>query len=716
MKNNKLDKMVLFFIFVTLIVAIFTVYQRINIENQYKSAEIMLEYDEMKKLSDSSDENLEWWLRKFKDFGAYSVAVSEETVNTLVQNGHSIKKDIVAQLVNNYEWEKEFPKNIVNKIQSGSIHKTDCILTIKDESIFNYLLDGLKLRYEDEFFVAYKIGDYYYIVLKGGIDDYYYSSIEKISNIDGVAVSEKREIVDSKLFNIGVGYDEEKINLVKSVGLDVVLRPINYSDDNEKLVDAYRVVNEQYDLVPRIYILYGKEVLGYPDNMGILHEYIKDNDIAPLLIESANQRENLKQEGLNKLVEKVDYNAIRGFTMWDYIRQRNEYYGYSGAEEIENTMFRAITERNIRVIYFKPFFVEEGSRKYLTDIEEYERTFESLSYRLSEHGIELGKANPIKSFHIGVKRVSIMIFGITLAAVYLFKKIFKIVYKYVDILYLGAIVAALIPFVKRDISEKGFALIAAIVFSSLAIYYFMCVIKKVLKSKNSKTNLQIIVQSTLVLTVSIAISLIGAIYVDALLSDVKYLIEMDIFRGVKMAQMIPFLTFIIIYLVYFINDNEQNSIKGIINTSTNILNKEIKIYYLILFGIIAAIGYVYMARTGHETDLQPSTFEMIFRNLLENVLLARPRNKEFLLAFPAIYMAIFAANKKSKFFTFIFMLASAIGTSSVINTFSHLRTPIYLSFVRTVIGLGFGMVLGCILVIVSSFVCKLFAKVQERLQ
>ena len=62
------------------------------------------------------------------------------------------------------------------------------------------------------------------------------------------------------------------------------------------------------------------------------------------------------------------------------------------------------------------------------------------------------------------------------------------------------------------------------------------------------------------------------------------------------------------------------------------------------------------------------------------------------------------------------MLVSAIGTSSVINTFSHLRTPIYLSFARTVIALGFGIAIGCVAVIIIDLLYKIFVRLQERLK
>ncbi len=433
------------------------------------------------------------------------------------------------------------------------------------------------------------------------------------------------------------------------------------------------------------------------------------------MIESGTQREHLEQEGLDDLVEDSDYQALRAFTMWDFIRERNKYYNYEGAQEIENTMFRAVTERNIRVIYFKPFFEEKSSTKFLTDEDEYERTFNSLENRLSAHNISFGKAEAMQNFIIGTKRMAILSFGITLAAVLLFIKMFNIKHRYANYLYLFALPAALIPMVMRGLAEKGFAFSAAVVFSGLAIYFYMIHIKKVYNSKEEYSILQLIVYSTLILAGSVAISLAGAVFVSAMLANVKYMLEIDIFRGVKFAQILPFGIFLIMFIIYYMN-KEDDSVKGVVNTTVSFLNKEIKIYYGIIAGIIGAAAYIYISRTGHETDIQPSNIEMITRNFMEYVLLARPRTKEFLIAFPAIFGAVFAASKKSEFYTGVFMLAGAVGTSSVINTFSHIRTPIYLSFARTVIALGFGIVIGCVLILICNICYELFVKIQEKLK
>lgn len=711
----KIDKIIILLISLSLLAALYTIYQRISVENQYKNAEIILDYSEMDKMAADSDYDLGWWLNKFKEFGAQSVAVPEETINLLIEEGQSLNAEIVSELVKNYNWQDNYNSKIVQYIKNGDIDSADVIITTKDKSLYDYLLSGLEERYTKELYNTYNYEDEYYIVLNGTMSDMYYSELERVINSEGKGVYETKKVVDSKLLNIGIGYDDEKINLVKGSGLEVILRPINYTSNNEKLADAYKAANEKYNLKPRLYILYGKSILGYPDNENVLQSYINEYNIAPVLIESSNQRENLEQDGLNKLVEKADYKAVRAFTLWDYIRARNKYYNYDGAQEIENTMFRAIIERNIRLIYFKPFFKESTNLEYLTDETEYERTFNTLKGRLKEHGIALGKANAMHSFQIGSKRLAIFVFGITLAAVMLFIRMFNIKNSYAKYLYLFALPASAVPFVLRGISEKGFALIAAVAFAGLSIYFFMCNINRIYKNSKPLSNLQVVIQSALTLTVSIGISLIGAVFLDAMLCDSKYFLEMDIFRGVKAAQILPFAVFLIVYIVYFLT-KDNSSLKCAYDVTVKILNKEIKTYYVIIAGLIAVIGYIYISRTGHETNLQPTNLEMIFRNFLEYELFARPRSKEFLIAFPAMFAAAFSANKKWNFLTGIFMLLAAIGSSSVINTFSHLRTPIYLSLARTGIALGFGIIIGCIAIILLNVIYKLIVKLQERLQ
>lgn len=715
MSYSNFNKAAIILIALCLLIGLYTGFQRMKVEEDYKTIEISLDYEEMVKFTDSTDGDLRFWLNKFKSLGAESVTIQEETINTLIKKGYDIKTFIVSELSKSLYWEKEFPAKLVSDIKTENLSNNDAIVRVGDKATYDYIIDGLSLRYPDEFYSTYEGDNVNYIVLSGIVDDIYYGATTKLYNVFGEAISETKQVEDSRLFNIGIGYSEEKINLAKECGLDVILRPLNYARYTEKLVDAYEAELKKYGLSPRLYIVNGKEVLAYPNNTIDLEEYLRENNSMPVLIEASNQRENIEQKGIVELVTNLNYKTVRGFTMWDWIRQRYKAYGYEGAEEIENSIYRAVTERNIRFVLFKPFY--EGIDKYLTDVNEYERTFTSLNERLEPHGMKLGKTNSVSEFHIGNLRLAILCLGVAVASVYLFNSVFKLHNNFGKILYLFSLGGFFAPFVSRNLSEKLFALCAAVAFSGLAVYYFMSMVKKIKSSKKELTTSKMIVSSSIVLIITCLISLAGATFIVAILSDVKYMIELDIFRGVKIAQLLPFGIYLLILILQFINENvSENNLKTIITPIGKVLNANIKVYYIILAGILGVIGYIYIARTGHETNVQPANIELILRNFLENILIARPRTKEFLMAFPAIFAAVFAANKKIPFATEAFMLIGVIGTSSIINTFCHIRTPLYLSIDRTLISICFGIIIGCIAIIILNGIYKIITNMQERLK
>ncbi len=715
MSYSNFNRAAIILIALCLLVALYTGFQRMKVENDYKTVEISLDYEEMVKFTDSTDADLKFWLSKFKNLGAESITIQEETINTLIDMDYDVKTFIVSELSQSLYWEKEFPADLADDIKEKRLSNNDGILCIGDKDIYEYIIKGLSLRYPDDFYKVYESETDNYIVLSGMVDDIYYGAKERIFNVFGDMIYETKKVADSRLFNIGIGYSDEKINLAKECGLDIILRPLNYPRFTEKLVEAYKSENEKYGLSPRLYIVNGKEVLAYPNNKFDLEEYLRENNVMPVLIEASNQRENIESKGLAELVSKLDYNTVRGFTMWDWIRQKYKAYGYDGAEEIENSIYRAVTERNIRFVLFKPFY--EGTDKYLTNIAEYERSFNSLKERLEPHQMKLGKANSVTEFHIGNLRLALLCLGVAIASVYLFNGVFKLRNNIGKILYLISLGAFLAPYVSRGLSEKLFALCAAIAFSGLAVYYFMTMIKKIKMSKKDLTTSKMIISSSIVMVISCLISLAGAAFIVAILSDVRYMVELDIFRGVKIAQLLPFGIYLLILILQFINDNiTDNNLKTILSPIGKVLNADIKVYYILLSGILGVIGYIYIARTGHETNVQPADLELIVRNFLENILIARPRTKEFLMAFPAIFAAVYAANKKIPFATEAFMLIAVIGTSSIINTFCHIRTPLYLSIDRTLISMAFGIVIGAAAIIVLNAVYKIIINVQERLR
>ena len=86
--------------------------------------------------------------------------------------------------------------------------------------------------------------------------------------------------------------------------------------------------------------------------------------------------------------------------------------------------------------------------------------------------------------------------------------------------------------------------------------------------------------------------------------------------------------------------------------------------------------------------------ELDFRNWLEYELYARPRTKEVLMAFPVLALFLVACRRRIPILIWPLGVLSCVAPVSVVNTFCHSMTPVTMSIVRTLLGCGFGMILG----------------------
>jgi hypothetical protein len=197
------------------------------------------------------------------------------------------------------------------------------------------------------------------------------------------------------------------------------------------------------------------------------------------------------------------------------------------------------------------------------------------------------------------------------------------------------------------------------------------------------------------LVVSVAIALLGGLFSAAPISSIPYMLEIDIFRGVKVAQLLPMAFYVLAFLAFFGYGESKKKVGRLeFHDIKELLNLSVKIWMIVLGILVLGMGAYYIIRTGHSSNIEVSSLEMVVRNKMEDLLIARPRTKEYLIAFPAIIMMIYASVRRFKLWTILFGLAGVIGMTSVANTFQHIRTPLYLGVYRTGYGLLFGIILG----------------------
>ena len=165
------------------------------------------------------------------------------------------------------------------------------------------------------------------------------------------------------------------------------------------------------------------------------------------------------------------------------------------------------------------------------------------------------------------------------------------------------------------------------------------------------------------------------------------MVEVDRFAGVKLLLLLPPLVALALYLL--------TPLWGArVADPAAAAAAPVRLYGLVLGLAIVGGAYVLQARSGNQSEIVPSSFELAVRSHLTSILSVRPRFKEFLIGFPALMLvpALVAADRRR--IGWLLVLAIGMGLGDVIDTFSHLHTPLAISLLRIVNGAVLGAVAG----------------------
>lgn len=689
-------------------------YGRIDVEKQTKSVEILADYEEFAIMADQQGLTKTELFTILKDAGVTGVTLKEETLYSMVNEQKPLEYGLFKNVKKNLDWKENYGPKALEYLNGNISSEYDIVVRTYDPSTFEFLKSGIEARYDSEFYQFFD-EDIKTIVLKGTIKDIYFSESSNYKDYLSRGVKLPRMEVSSVIEDIGMGFDEEKVNQIVSAGLEVNLRPSNYDKYNEKIVSAYFDEIDKYNAMPNVIIFNGREVLSYTAETGnysqALYDKLKELNLPVGMVEAADQLGFSEQRGIDNLAKDLDYNVVRVFPMIEYIQQRYNYLGYyEGAKEIENTMYRAITERNIRVIYFRPY--KDSKFTYYTDLDEYKKTFDGLAERLKAHNITIGKPSVMPYHNTSIYLVILSAFGLLILGLILLKLVFDIAEKFEWVLFIVGMIGIVgINFVAPNLSIEFFAFTAANVFPTLAILFLVEFVKDMLLSNKVYTLKGIIAKYATAISIAVSMCIIGGLYVASYISRADYLLEISYFRGVKASLLLPIAAFVIIYIIklgYKREVRELDESTFFIDDIKRFLLEDVKVYYALIAVALAGVFYVYLARSGHDTNIEVLDIELIFRNFLEDVVLARPRTKEILMAFPALSAGIYFAARGYNKLLFPCLFGAVLGLTSVVNTFCHSRAPVYLSTVRELTSLVFSLIIGIVIIIVLDLINKVY--------
>lgn len=697
----------------TVTVSLFVIAGRWQVEAANKTYDIILDYTELEWMAEQSGHDTAWWLKEFHDMGVNQVGLTEENLTTLMENSPlNVTATVMDEVMQDAGWREEYPEAFAAGIEDFGVDRFDVLVEAEGKEAVDFVVPALRERFPAESFFCYQEGDSAYILMDGTAGDALYGGKGAYTNTKNKGFVEREDLLSSKLMYVSLGLLPEKVEAIQAAGMAIVPRTLCYAGHNDtRYAQASVAGYEKHGITPAYIIAGGEALLGYDEGGDFVRDYMERTGASLGMIETNVQRENIKQTGVEETATATGCNAVRVFSMWDYVQYRYAYYGYEGAEEVANCIYRAIVERNIRAVYFKMVKATDDLHVYITDPEVYRDLFDSLDQRLAAHGISRGRASVMEDYQVPSLALLAVGLGAGVGGALLPDTFLPMKRKW-TLLLTGAAVVCVAGAWK--VLPNSFRLLAsfasAVVFACLAAAFFLMAAKRTGQKLDQNAGLlKILPRSIAILAIAVAISMAGAMMTAAPLSSTGFMLEMGIFRGVKAAQLLPLAFFCLLFVSYyglFEKDRKNDHLDP--RDIFTALGWTIPMWAVLLMAAVGLAGYYYLARTGHETGVTISDTEMIFRNDLEYLLLARPRTKEFLVAFPGIMLAVYCAVRRLPFWTALFGLAGTIGLTSVCNTFMHIRTPLYLGFVRTAYSLLLGILVGVVMIAGFELLLRLY--------
>lgn len=670
------NKIFIALVIVGLVAACGILGQRFQLEQNNRTIELVLDYEDIVALAEMEGVPLESLLTQFKAAGLTSLAVYETTLEKLNKSGKTTAVP-GASILHQYREGTLTDPFWRDLAASGKIVTEDTYVIGNNDQTFAEVKSDLERRLSPERVQQLAEGSFPILAVKANYE---------------------------KVVKWNLGLSTEEMQAVAAHGFYVVARPTNYTkvkpSDVQAVFDRLRPIDKVSSIM-----FSGDDVTGFPGLLPQVAEQMKAKNLTLDMIEHPLQLQFMKQDGLLPLAALNDYRSARV-----YVIPKDEQPKLKLDEAVHRW---ALTdeERNIRVNLLRKYDIPaqgmtllETNLTYITEV----------TNLLKAQGFAIGRASVFPVYYPSPLLLGLIILGSWAAVCLLISAIWPVPDKYLYVLLLVPTAIMLYPIIKGSgtLVRQTAATVSAITLPVLAMTYQL---DKWRESGPQKGSISRILSSGLPnLAVAFAIAMVGGLYVAALLGDVRFFLEIEIFRGVKVTFILPLLLIFIVYLTRF-SLFGQDKAKKIWPQILRMLNATIDIKTMIALACVAVAAWVFVGRSGHTAGVPVPDIEIQVRAFLENVLYARPREKEFLIGHPAFLLATMAFYQRwPRIAHFALVIIATIGLGSLVETFAHIRTPVLMSFVRGIDGLVLGAILGVLAVVVVQVLRVLSERAGRR--
>lgn len=474
--------------------------------------------------------------------------------------------------------------------------------------------------------------------------------------------------------------DPIAFEMLRSKGFNIVPRMSDSLPYNQEAMDKL-LAYYQANGVKRV-LFEGDSVKGFNDNedMNSLQGFanlLNQYGIGIAAIENLKQ----PQKGLSKLAYDTDYNVARLYSLSDRDAAA------LSPETIADRFALATKDRNIRMLYINVAPSRNMTKATITDsVDNIVKTLQepgNAIKQMENNGFKMGQAGAFHIYDSAGQRyfkMVVVLGGVAFVALlvsYFIPALTLIAF------VLGLIGSAGLYVLKPTLFEQALALLVAISAPTIAVLLAVRKLNEMNAANAGLSSGRRFAHAVVIYIKTAIISLSAIPFVIALLNNITYSLVLNQFRGVSLLHLAP-IGLIAIYVVLYRGGKPLQQIGKLFRTP-------ITLTWVVAAGVIGVLGLYYLSRTGNGGSV--SSIEMTLRTVLENTFHVRPRNKE-LVAHALFLLGIFVSLRYRN--VVYLMIFAVIGQLSMVDTFAHIHSPMKISFVRDLLGLGLGFIFGLI--------------------
>ena len=675
MTRFKYNKVLLAVILAGLLAALVIGWQRHQVEVRSNTSEMVMDYEDITELAIMVGEPAHALMSRFQDAGVTTVAVYDMTLEKLHRDGR-------LSVVPGTEFQQRSRLGQTVTIDPNGFSADKVYVIGKSKNEIDVTYDEVRSD------LIRRLG----------------ASV--VTDVPGLARVMAVSGSHEKLMKLNLGLSSEEIKNAAANGFWVMARPTNYNKVTSDDVEAVFSRMGDSDRISGMMFV-GDEALGFPKLLPLTAQKLQERGMTLAMIEHPLQLQFLQQEGLTQLATLMNHQAARV-----YVIPKDEHLKLKIAPAIQRW---SVTdqERNIRINLLRKYDKPEGQRTLLETNLEYVK---GIKEALHSKGFETGRASVLPSYFPHPALMMVVIVGSVASGVLFLTLLIPFAPRWQYLLLFVISAVMIFPILKGSgtLVRQMAALGSAVLIPALAMTWQLDR-WRALDIPSIPSLGRILFDGTWNVILTVLLSLVGGLYVAALLGDVRFLLEMEIYRGVKVTFIMPLVLITLIYLTrYPLLGPPVNTIRGFWDKTIRFLEYQMQVKGLLLGAAVAFAAWMFIGRSGHTAGVPVAQSELELRSFLEQVFSARPRGKEAFIGHPGFFLAVMAVWQRwPQALHFAMVITATIAMGSLVETFAHLRTPILMSVERAFTGLLVGIACG-IAAVVGLWLLQMLTRVMGR--